>query len=685
MIRGLGTLVAGVVVGLLVGYWSEATLRAPAEPPAATPASIVTDDGLAADPAAVGASEKAQPRSQSPEPRVDRASAVGEILGVVVDRQGTPIPGVSVSAQPARVQRSLHFDMLALPLSEFLDDLRAVRTQANGSFRIPVADHRKWELTASRRGYEFSWGGEEQQARAGDYVRLVGSPRAERVLDVRFPDGTQADRATLFLSNDTQLQWRSDSPALSLPSEAAWVTAQVEERFSSPRHMLNGSGPVRLQLEASSEVRVSVELRGMSQGYVHVYWATADSMPPGTAAELHLKALGQSAGLQLWEGASLVGLVPGLYVIGIAMGDEGPVVATQSVHVTADVTQVDFTIDPPLTSGVVVTLRAKGGRYESCESCRLFAVEERGGAPSNRREVAGDTVQLSDGRALFLPAIGSAGLARVARGRNLILEVERNAAPTLTLDASSQEIVTDVGRDCHVLVTVPGDYDYRYDVHIVERGAYIDDGQQCDSSQDGTYSWHGPPGNYDVVLSHDDHEVSRQRLLVAEQTEQLTLSPGATFTVTVAGLGEHSTLMSVDTGCTWSLDDYAAGEPAIFELVPAGRYLVSDDESVMELQVVGDLNTTFVAKPINAILYLGPTVAAGLHNGDVILGYGGERFTGVERAYEMFIAMIFSRRFEITVRRDGRTHAVFLEHDAPSLYPMRSYYRSGGRLFGVHR
>ena len=207
-----------------------------------------TDRALAAE--ADGYSDATLARiSMEAEDAEDGLTGEGTITGTVFDGDGAPLAGATVVtvnfysagegsnrgrstesvgrgwSGPTEVRGALAAN--AKTLLEKQRRQRTTRTDAAGGFEFADLPAGRFTLRPYLEGMVF----ESQTVRVGESAQFIGKPVSEYHLDLRLPDGTVPEEATIALvgerRNRGSYRWTSDEPTIRLTRSTASLKAMV--------------------------------------------------------------------------------------------------------------------------------------------------------------------------------------------------------------------------------------------------------------------------------------------------------------------------------------------------------------------------------------------------------------------------------------------------------------------------
>ena len=351
--------------------------RSTATPDGAGSTAVRELDGETSPPLAPVVERDGKDRSTSPLEIEGEIAWTESVKGRAVDPQGNPLQGVTVVVQAENtLRRAIYYLNQGEPIGQAYDgpmpieealqktreshqrrqrSVREATTDASGAFEVVGLPSGKHTVQAFADGLFFA----SAEVFTGASVRLIGRPIGIFALDVRLPDGTAPDEASIRAVGSTLAfgtraipasiaradasprfyRWSPDEPEIRLPDRAATfsVLAGSVERLDWRDHVSDfvseemtidlgrdGDGPHRVQLEKRSVLRVHVEDRsGLDvplESWVKVVpeeRAAAD--PAGALADAPKLKRGSMSGAY-----AATGLVPGTYVVAVGRGGGEP-------------------------------------------------------------------------------------------------------------------------------------------------------------------------------------------------------------------------------------------------------------------------------------------------------------------------------------------------------------------------
>jgi hypothetical protein len=413
MVRILGPLLAGLIVGLVVGaggFWlfgegsgapslgssgasrSSASHDAHASASDATPPAPVTAERAVAReesgaplPSQVSASVTALAKSV-PSPKVEKGTKV--LSGHATDPQGRPLDGVTVRAvrqkdrRPERVKRGE--ELTALPTLEerlrdavkahyqALADQRETTSDGDGAWKLDGLGDGDWRVSAGKTGFSFTT--------ARDLVKpdAVVDFRATLVVRVpvavKLPDGSTPDEVSIVFVGDRRSGrrvegWRSDSPWLALEPGSYELKATLGDLETGPPwpgFLTSDSQRVNVRNEEAPQ-ELTFTLKGAPGITGHVKLAPADVedqltvklLPIQSGKEPDLTQLVNSnkqTRVDPREGVyAFKDLSPGRYLIGATRGWQAPVFVHAEVSVADSMVTQDLVVPPLEKSDCIVT------------------------------------------------------------------------------------------------------------------------------------------------------------------------------------------------------------------------------------------------------------------------------------------------------------------------------------------
>jgi hypothetical protein len=403
MVRILGPLLAGLIVGLVVGagaFWlfgensSSPSLAAPSASHFAASHDAKAESASAAPlPAPVNA-ERAVAREESgaplprqisesvtalakavPSPKIERGTK--SLNGHVTDPQGKPLAGVTVRAvrqkdrRPERVKRGE--ELTALPTLEqrlrdavtahyqALADQRETASDDEGAWHLEALQEGDWRVSAGKSGFSF--------ATARDLVKPDAVVDFRATLVVRVPvavhlaDGTTPDEVSIVFVGDRRMGrrnegWKSETPWLALEPGSYELKATLGDLDTGPPwpgFLSSDSQRVNVRTDAPPP-ELAFTLKGSPGITGHVKLAPTDvedqlnvkllPLQSGKEADLaQLAGSNKQARVDPREGVyAFKDLPPGRYLVGVLRGWQAPVVVHAEVVVIDSMVTQDFEV-----------------------------------------------------------------------------------------------------------------------------------------------------------------------------------------------------------------------------------------------------------------------------------------------------------------------------------------------------
>ena len=334
-------------------------------------------DGETSPPLAPVVETGGKDRSPSPLEIEGEIAWTESVKGRAVDPQGNPLQGVTVVVQAEHsLRRGVYYVNQGEPIGRGYDgpepieealqktrerhqrlqrNVREATTDASGAFEVAGLPAGKHVVRAFAEGLVFP----SAEVFTGASARLIGRPVGLFALDVRLPDGTAPDEASIRVVGGTPTfgmraipasiaradappsfyRWSPDEPEIRLSDQTATfsVLAGSVERLDWRDHVSDfvseemtidldrdGDGPHRVKLEKRSVLRVHVEDRsGLDvplESWVKVVpeeRTVAD--PVGALADAPKLKRGSMSGAY-----AATNLVPGNYVVAVGRGGGEP-------------------------------------------------------------------------------------------------------------------------------------------------------------------------------------------------------------------------------------------------------------------------------------------------------------------------------------------------------------------------
>lgn len=324
---------------------------------------VASDDG-AYDGATRGASKAALGRVAAGLSSMDRSSWTGTITGTVLDADGNVLAGVTIvtsngEGRNASRSKGTKTSATGRAYSGPTDVDSALDERAKSLLR----SRRERLTTTSDTTGQFSFGGlrpgshtlsayhdglifKPQSVHTGESARFIGQPVALFHLDIRLPDGTAPDEATVLVGEQrrpTAYYWSQEEPILRLEEQTATMTVlagnvvsssrrQFTSDYSATDHTIDlardGEGPHTIEVKTRRVLRVTLEdvsgLEPRLKAWVKIVKARHAEGDDLGAAFADAKSLTRGDGVAF----TVSDLDAGAYVLGAGRGDGAPEVST---------------------------------------------------------------------------------------------------------------------------------------------------------------------------------------------------------------------------------------------------------------------------------------------------------------------------------------------------------------------
>ena len=409
MVRILGPLLAGLIVGLVVGagaFWlfgvgsggpslaapiasrfaslhdtkSASASEAPLPAPVSAERAVAREESGAPLPRQVSESVTALAKAV-PSPRIEPGTK--SLSGHVTDPQGRPLAGVTVRAarqkdrRPERAKRGE--DLTALPSLEqrlrdavtahyqALADQRETTSDETGGWHLDALQEGDWRVSAGKSGFALST---TRDVVKPDAVVDFHATLVVRVpVAVRLADGTTPDEVSIVFVGDRRMgrrneAWRSETPWLALEPGSYELKATLGDLETGPPwpgFLSSESQRVNVRTDAPPP-ELTFALKGSPGITGHVKLAPTDvedslnvkllPLQSGKEADLaQLVGSNKQARVDPREGVyAFKDLSPGRYLVGVVRGWQAPLVARAEVVVVDSMVTQDFVV-PALEKG----------------------------------------------------------------------------------------------------------------------------------------------------------------------------------------------------------------------------------------------------------------------------------------------------------------------------------------------
>jgi len=677
----------GVGVGMLLATDDERPTRTQRAERTDTGAS--GREAVERDP--VGASDLSRALAALPAPSFERGT--GTITGTVRTQDGKPLSGVTLRAIPssgspfarrregdgppqpvdldALVRRTVkaHYRAKALQLDGSTDE--------TGTFTLTGAGDSKYRVDAWVNGYTLDEQGNSWSVGAGGRIDFIAQRVLEIPVDVRLPDGTQPERASISLSAGNRSDgrhWLRRFGSLRLPPGSWKLTATVDDGAYTSTPVVVKVGdtppdePVLIQLRGNPGVHGDVRFADGPKIDLEVAAVRigADGEEPPTSslvASLHK--------VRVWhgDGFRIAGLTPGRYVVAAILDDDA-VIAQRIVDVGEGPVRCDLvieSIDPALFVEVRV-FGADGKPLDDLDfrtSFRSSGLSSSGGGTSIRRGpglywVIHHDSDGADGGTYGVEIRSESHGARTLsykRGKRREFEVRFRETGTLVATMSGLAASEHAGRLSLRLNVPDADEDgpdptsAKFDADGVARVGPVE------------------VGEYELALMvrmgrHSTLTVSKQRIGISKGDTAHAMRLPTFHSTRITGLAKDANMRirSADGSGGSRLE---VGEDGALRIgpLPAGKYKVEQfgrDGGEMHFTLPGPAEIPFKAAQQNALLVTvtdaeGGLAKAGFLSGDIIIGIDGVEFSGRTQMQFAFMGAMGKPEVKMNVIRSGGT------------------------------
>ncbi|MEM7261878.1 MAG: hypothetical protein AAF488_07775 [Planctomycetota bacterium] len=697
-------------LGLGLGYaFAQVAFESPQDSwqpgvtPSATksPSSSATDLTWPADPEPVALTslEGRLQRVLGAIPEMNFDAAVGSISGVAFDRDGEPLRGLTVSIEAVGAPAGWQFvDLVKDDFETYVRKrvaqhrfaralYRRATTGEEGRFTFDNLAGALYRVSCEGRDGQFDIrveGRDVQVASPGRWVDIRETGSVELTLDVRLPDGTPAETASIGLQSGSSgwtRTWTAELPTVAAPPGSVTISASVEgygSRTIPPVALAPGSaaGPIRIELLRASTLSLVADLpEGVSRGEVHFYVAYGLSGEPPEPNELVRRGL--KFAVNKWSANRVPqteprSVVPGHYWIGAGY-TEGEIAIVTAVEVGERPTVATVTL-PALDASrsVRVVLLDPNG-----QSCRKASVD---------LEVEGmhdlpDPVREKDGGWVF-PL--SERLAECVDQGLVFAVASSDEFGSVRVKIHAQEETLQLSPAARVAVELVGRIDGR-DYHIELTGESGQDGSiYFEGSDDGMSAALArlsggssrtafQPGIYDLEVSEEYSVIHREtvRLVAGDQDLRVHLPPRNTVRIRFPEAVEDHAMLNGATG-ERSVDAEVVDGVAVFEGVLDGRYLLYCSAGMMNVEVNGDADLVFEplipnAFEVTQVEFEGdgepPEWLADFQVGDFVVALDDKRFEGMDELNKIGRELGLRSEVELTVVRGSQEFTVKVPSD----------------------
>lgn len=431
-------LVVALGLGFVVGRMSvPSTTEAPAadaDAPSGERPSVVPVTAPAPVPAAVGIEAPTLAASGDPVteafraayerlPAPPQARGDGVISGTVRSDTGEPIAGAVVTASRLDVPLPAAARDPTRPWPDPAGQLREraewIAWRESGRYRATSAPDGTWRIeglpdVAFRvdgvaNGWTLKvWGDVSREARPGDTVALVGTPRASLAVDLRREGGGPPRSATIEFRSRRMTgsqTWAPSQPAFDLEPGTYDVVATTHE-YPPQR-----SEHVEVLIERGTSTAVVLQLRARPALRLRVKWPDGEHYPEATASVV------RHEGRELPDVAAMDGLAddgrfaagsasrlfldlePGRYLVVVRRSRGAGIGGHAIVEVGSGLTECEVVV-PPVDRSKYVVVRVTGPDGATLPDVQL---RDSGKSPTLSWLGDGETMDRPDGTAWYFP------------------------------------------------------------------------------------------------------------------------------------------------------------------------------------------------------------------------------------------------------------------------------------------
>ncbi|MBI3819438.1 MAG: hypothetical protein HY286_12150 [Planctomycetes bacterium] len=646
--------------------------------------------------------EKKPKRSSNPNEK-------GSIRGRVLDQEGKPVDGVTVTSSIVEneppsyreVYSEDNFNLsLSLGFSSYADvahiprrrpanstEKRSVQTGSDGNYVFDALDNNLWSVSALQNGVSLR-AIVPSSVRPGSesIVDFVAEKLGEVQIDIRTPDGAPPAAAEIIVSrdrrgfNDTDWEkWTPGSPKIwRAPGE--FRVRAIARCFSKTdgSAILLASEAVDLNIRedrASQTLTVALRARGVIRAAVNTTngerWPAAVVSIEPVSADVHdAKTLEGKFTKSVDAGgegtAVFMDLDPGTYVVSVARNELCPVESRKTIVVSEGFVECELQLPPvPREFGLWLTL---SGPEKQPISRAYFDWPDQG-----IRNF--DTVCLGHGK-FWLP-FGPRGEIPAAISRTLNIQAPPFPPHRVAIAAGQTEATVQIPTPAWLKLTVIGWSDSSGfappSIGLRDDGNGSHEAIWSDLRSDGTIKL-GPvsagPATVIFVAKGRGSSDSAERFPVEER--KLMLEPGIN-SVSLAMPSGHSLRIRFPNGETgasvtcWRIDDdapwlfvtRALGDGLFieFDVLPAGRYriaYVNNNGGYMDVSVPEASSIVFRPDGVNAYrVHLGAPNGLmskiGLRTGDFVVAIDGQSFHTIDESQAVW-ASALAKSYDVTWR-----------------------------------
>jgi len=707
--------IAIFAIGSLVGMFAMRTMveiDAPPESPenrheSAVPVPATMDEEHTGEPAPAIA-DVADPEEQdilvraieAVEP-VDLGDRSGRIHGRVTLFDGSPLPGVEITATPSRRSDREEAETLEAKVRRFIRDERwrtglesKGTTGSEGSFLLEGIADLDYSVTAKLAGYSFESRG-RRSVRPGQQVDFIATAVARLDISVVRADGSEPESAQVLFergNGSTTRQWTPKERILDAEPGLVKVSAIGKDgERSEPVEITTEAGappvPLRLAMRSRGSIRGEVIFPADElETHVTVYLLPAALKPNATPEDVI------QSDRNTWSSRGQTfqfeDLDPGSYWVGVSRGYQhqgGTGTPTvELVEVADSRVEVALELMPiSLEEGIVVVVYAPNGTVVNDAQLSYGMVHDNGSSWGG-----GMSTRLRDGSVLLIPDANIANAERIQAGARCFVRAHHNSY-------GEQRVPVDSPRG--------GRVEIRYQdpaTAVISVAGYVGsaavgriqiDLQPDDGSNEMHHYWNhdekgidangelrlGPftPGPHILRMSYIDRASGYWssgpfleqpvHLVAGENRLSTAVPPLYALEVVFPDAGASGSLqVSPDAeGSRGSRHTNFSEGAARIEGLVAGRYRVQawgqgikNGTAFVDVPASGPLH--FEPAPINALRIqvtdeTGPLAEAGFQSGDMIVAINGQPFEGEEQLAIMGAFLQGASEVKVTIDRGG--------------------------------
>jgi len=577
-----------------------------------------------------------------------------------------------------------------------------VRSEADGSFTIPIRENAPHTLEARARGYSVQPLCAPQEAVfPGESVELVLCPLVAVPVDVRFSTDAQAPFAMIqchrfAAPNMSELffeePWRAEDSVLYLGAGRWEIRAKhdrldggdVEVSEQCPLTLTDGvpHEPMRLSLRPMIGIRGSVRASGENTlPALHLVLAAGSVADPQTPLidtgrpQCYIAGETRSAAFEFLD------LNPGLYTLHVYYDISNARATSLQIMVKDRLEVADLTIpSPAFASGRRVrVLGPDGAPMDGCSFAMRYSVQDsvdfEDVTASRRRrgeyfvswslipeaKLLGFSIRSRDAGVMFLPAAEGDGMLEARFAPPALVRVRIPKASQQYLRAQYQVWITDE----------------RLRERLGQADLIDHNGGEALEASIGPIQ----PGSYEVALwgsiqtklsqrGENLRPLQRMSIDIASGENHLVLTPGQLYQLRVRVLSDSNVgayevgelRRNPEDGLSVEIDPEPVSENTYeYERVPPGsyHYIVQSRYGLLKrtVQIPGDGEQIVRLEPPNALLVssskMGSPVDAQLQEGDLIRAIDGVSITSME-CKEACLTLAYNRPESVwRVERNG--------------------------------